>query len=329
MTPAETAFPAEEVVAGRLRLSGSDALGPNPWTAPRPTPEAHGLAAADLDEYRVAHATRLAERELRQLSARVFSSFLVPVLAIAAAYWWFVGKIDLSTLPPYEWVTYLGASLVLAAIAARMQTAIHNETKREHEHLVSVGDRRTSYRAGERNWRDEQKRRTTAAFWVDDIPKIAAEKELPPGTVFAQEAAKLFVAWTWNVKLNQRRHDYGVDIFARGKEGSAVILCEHTVEAGLDAPRVRDLAGSRHAFGADYGLLISIHPQSATPQTDFFSDKGQLELWHLGHVLEQCIVLYKQRTGEDAPEDDGRLSFLNPDGTPIMRHAEEHAAAAE
>jgi len=284
---------------------------------------------ADLDEDHVENATRMAARELRQLSARVFSSFMIPLLAVAAAYWWLVGKPDLNALPPYEWVVYLGASLVLAAIAARMQTAIHNEAKREHEHLIGVGDRRIAFRNAERKWRDEQKRRTTAAFWVDEIPQIAAAKELPAGTVFAQEVAKLFVAWTWNVKLNQRRHDYGVDIFARGKEGSAVIFCEHIVEAGHDAPRVRDLAGSRHAFGADYGLLISIHPQNATPQTEFFSDKGQLELWHLGHVLEQCIVLYRQRTGEHAPDDDGRLAFLNPDGTPITRHAEEHAVAAE
>lgn len=328
MTKAESAFPAEEVVAGRLRLSGSDALGANPWTAPRPTAAAHGLGAADLDQGHVERATRMAARELRQLSARVFSSFLIPLLAVAAAYWWLVGKFDFNTLPPFEWASYLGASLVLAAIAARMQTAIHNEAKREHEHLVGVGDRRIAFREAERSWGEEQKKRTTAAFWVEGLPRIAADKDLPAGTVFAQEVAKLFVAWTWNVKLNQRRHDYGVDIFARGKEGSAVIFCEHMAEAGVDAPRVRDLAGSRHAFGADYGLLISIHPQSATPQTEFFSDKGQLELWHLGHVLEQCIVLYKQRTGEDAPEDEGRLSFLNPDGTPIMRHA-EHAVAAE
>ena len=32
----------------------------------------------------------------------------------------------------------------------------------------------------------------------------------------------------------------------------------------------------------------------------FFSDKGQLEFWHLGHLLEQCMALFKQRTGAPA-----------------------------
>ena len=90
---------------------------------------------------------------------------------------------------------------------------------------------------------------------------------------------------------------------------------------------MRDLAGSRHAFGADYGLLISIHAPTASPQNEFFSDKGQLEFWHLGHVLEQCIVLYKQRTGEEAPDDPSREQFLDADGTPITRQSNERAAA--
>jgi len=212
-------------------------------------------------------------------------------------------------------------------LAARMQTRQHAETKAEHDDYVSIGDRRKAYLAAERNWLDDQKQRTTTAFWLKDIPKTAAEKGMGTDDVFAQEIAKLFVAWTWNVKLNQRAHDYGVDIFGRGKEGSAVIQCRHTADAGPDASDVRDLAGSRHAFAADYGLLISIHPPTASPQNEFFSDKGQLEFWHLGHVLEQCIALYRQRTGSDAPGDDNRHAFLNDDGTPIMRQIEERAAA--
>jgi len=322
-------FPAEELVAGRLRLTGGDALGPNPWTEPRPTAADHGLAQADLDAEQLARSQHRAARELRQHPYRVFSAFLVPVLAVVAAYVYIVRGFDPNVLPAFEWVVYLGASLILAALAARAHSAQHAEARLQQEDLLSAGDRRMAFRAAERNWLNAQRLRTTTEFWLNDIPRLAAERELPAGAVFAQEVAKLFVAWTWSVKLNQRAHDYGVDIFARGNEGSAVILCEHGRAAGPEPSRVRDLAGSRHAFAADYGLLISIHPTIVTAQTEFFSDKGQLEFWHLGHVLEQCLVLYRQRTGEDAPADESRLAFLNPDGTPIVPASQERAVAAE
>jgi hypothetical protein len=191
---------------------------------------------------------------------------------------------------------------------------------------VSIGDRRIAFRAAERDWVEEQRRRTTTQFWLDDITKMAAEQNMEPGAVFAQEVARLFLAWGWEVKLNERGHDYGVDLFASGKDGSAVVQCKHASDGPAEA-EVRDLAGSRHAFDADYGLLISIHPPLTSRQNEFFSDRGQLEFWHLGHVLEQCVTLYKKRTGEDAPEDTGRRSFLNEDGTPITWQADEKQAA--
>jgi len=321
-------FPAETDVAGRLMLSGADALGPNPWTTPRPEPEAHGLTADDLDEKAAARSLRAAKIELRQLGARVLSSFLVPLTAFGTAYYVLVG--DLTAPPSFEWTVYLGASLILAALAARTQTRQHALAKETHEHLTSLDDRRLAYRAKERDWLDAQRKRTTTKFWTDEIARIAAEKSVPPGDVFAQEVGKLFVAWGWLVKLNQRAHDYGVDIFTNGKEGSAVVQCMHA-DSGPSSHDVRELAGSRHAFGSDFGLLVSIHPPTATRQNEFYSEKGQLEFWHLGHILEQCMVLYRQRTAEYPPDDESRLQFLNADGTPIAiaESEQETAEAAE
>ncbi len=328
MTLAETAsFPVEELTAGHLRLAGSDAMGPNPWTRPRPTPKDHGLTASQLDDKRLAVEIRKSERELRQLPYRVISAFVVPLTAVAGAFAYLVGNFDFMAPPAFEWVVYLGASLILAAIAARLQTRQHHEAKIAYDDHLGVADRRIAFRTDERDWLADQERRTTTEFWLKDIAKIAAGKGMSTDDVFAQEVAKLFVAWTWNIKLNQRVHDYGVDIFGHGKEGSAVIQCNHSLDAGPKAADIRDLAGSRHAFAADYGLLISIHPPQATPQNEFFSDKGQLEFWHLGHVLEQCIALYKTRTGQDAPEDPSRAHFLDGDGTPMVRQALERSAA--
>jgi Restriction endonuclease len=329
MTDADTtSFPAETDVAGRLMLSGADALGPNPWITPRPEPEAHGLSAADLDAKAAAASLRKTEVEMRQISARVISSFLIPLSAFAAAYYILVR--DVTTLPAFEWTVYLGASLVLAALTAYLQTRHHAEAKEAHEHLSGLDDRRLAFRAKEGEWLDAQRKRTTTKFWTEDIAKIAAEKGVPPGDVFAQEIGKLFVAWGWLVKLNQRAHDYGVDIFTNGKEGSAVVQCKHA-DSGPSSHDIRDLAGSRHAFGSDFGLLVSVHPPTATRQNEFYSEKGQLEFWHLGHILEQCLVLYRQRTGEYPPDDESRLQFLNADGTPLTiadTEGETIAAAA-
>lgn len=317
-------FPADNDVTGRLMLSGADALGPNPWNAPQPTLEAHGLQKSDLNDETVEANRRANDIELRQLSARVISSFLVPLTAVAMGYYVVVG--DFTLEPRFEWVAYLGASLILAALAAHLQTLHHRTAKEKHEELTSLNDRRLAYLAKERDWIAEQKKRTTSAFWVEEIPRLAAARDVPAATVFAQEVGKLFVAWGWQVRLNQRAEDYGVDIFTSGKEGSAVVQCKHE-GGGPTTHDVRDLAGSRHAFSADYGLLVSVHPPSASRSNEFYSEKGQLEFWHLGHILEQAIVLYKQRTGNDAPADDGRAQFLNADGTPISLHVAERAAA--
>jgi hypothetical protein len=317
-------FPADNDVTGRLMLSGADALGPNPWNAPQPTLEAYGLQRSDLNDKVVDAARRANDIELRQLSARLISSFLMPLTAVAAGYYFLVG--DFTLEPRFEWVAYLGASLILAALAAHMQTLHHRAAKQTHEDLTSLNDRRLAYRAKERDWIAEQKKRTTSTFWVEEIPRLAAARGVPAATVFAQEVGKLFVAWGWQVRLNQRSEDYGVDIFTSGKEGSAVVQCKHE-GGGPTTHDIRDLAGSRHAFSADYGLLVSVHPPSASRSNEFYSEKGQLEFWHLGHILEQAIVLYKQRTGNDAPTDDGRAQFLNADGTPLTLHVVEREAA--
>jgi hypothetical protein len=323
----EASFPAETDVAGRLMLSGADALGSNPWIVPRPELEQHGLTKADLDDAQVERSRRTTEHELRQHGARVVSAFLVPLAAVAGMYVAFGGG-SLTAIPSFEWVAYLGVSLILGAFAARAQTVQHQEALATFEDFMSLNDRRMAFRAKEREWQDEQRRRTTTHFWLDEIPKIAAEKGVPASSVFAQEVGKLFVAWGWLVRLNQRADDYGVDIFTSGKEGSAVVQCKHA-NGGPTPHDVRDLAGSRHAFGSDYGLLVSIHPPLATRQNEFFSEKGQLEFWHLGHILEQSAVLYKQRTGDDAPADSSRSQFLNADGTPIAWQGAAEKDAAE
>src|SRR5262245_25383351 len=98
-----TSFPADtDVAGGRLMLSGADALGPNPWTTPRPEPQRYGLlTAADLDEEAAAASLKAAEIELRQRGARVFSSYLIPLTAFGAAYYFLVGPVV--EMPAYEW----------------------------------------------------------------------------------------------------------------------------------------------------------------------------------------------------------------------------------
>lgn len=308
-------------------------MGPNPWTKPRPNAHAFGLKREDLNEADVAARRRAATIELREYPTRLISAFLVPLAGFAAAYFvavgnfdLFMGKIDLAHLPPYEIPAYLGGSLILGALAAYLQTRSFRKSRAVRSHIDSNVEQREALLAADQEWRAGQALRTTTRFWRDDIRRMAEEKGSTESAVFAQEVGKLFLAWGWNVKLNQRTQDYGADIFANGKDGSAVIQCKHTSDSP-GAQDVRDLAGSLNAFGADFGLLISVHPPSGARLNELSGDRGQLEFWHLGHILEQAIALYTQRTGEAPPADASRLDFLNPDGTPIIWHAEEKEAA--
>ncbi len=329
-------FPAEKFVSdGLLKLSGSDALGPNPWTREKPVASEFGLTDADFADGKVEKDQEAARNELVEFPWRMTSAFLLPVAAAIALYAHEVGnyafldpanfgRVDL--LPPMFWITYLAVSLVLGALAAHAQTLVHAKATKKHEQCMKVVRQKQAFAAAKDEWYNDLKVRTTTAFWREEIHRIADAKGSTPTAVFSQEVAKLFVAWGWDVKLNQRSNDYGVDMFANGKDGSAIVQCKH-LDTSPATQDVRDLAGCRHAFSADFGLLVSIHPPSASRHNGFFSDKGHLEFWHLGHLLEQCMTLFKQRTGDPAPQDATRSEFLNSDGTPITWQVDEKNAA--
>ncbi len=323
------------VPKGLLKLSGSDAIGPNPWTREKPVASDFDLTDADFADGKVEADLEATRQEMAEYPWRLTSAFLVPLVAVSALYTHQVGDFRFldpanfgqpEALPAIIWVAYLGASLIMGAIAAHAQTLVNAKAVGKHTGARKIVRQKEAFAAAKAEWHNDLKSRTTTTFWRDEIPRLAAEKGSTPTTVFSQEVAKLFAAWGWDVKLNQRADDYGVDMFANGKDGSAIVQCKH-LDTGPGVQDVRDLAGCRHAFSADFGLLVSIHPPSASRHNGFFSDKGQLEFWHLGHLLEQCVTLYTKRTGEKPPQDATRSEFLNADGTPIAWQVDESHAA--
>ena len=329
-------FPAENFVSdGLLKLSSSDALGPNPWTREKPVASDFALRDEDFADGKVEAEQETSRGEMVEFPWRMTSAFLIPVAAVAALYSWQVGNFaflepanfgNQALLPPLFWAAYLGASLVLGAIAAYAQSRVQATAAKKHARANRIIRQKNAFASAKDEWYNDLRTRTTTAFWREEIHRISAAKGSTPTAVFGQEVAKLFVAWGWEVKLNQRANDYGVDLFANGKDGSAIVQCKH-LDTSPAMQDVRDLAGCRHAFGADFGLLVSIHPPSTSRQNGFFSDKGQLEFWHLGHLLEQCMTLFRQRTGESPPQDATRAEFLNSDTTPISWQVDEKNAA--
>lgn len=328
-------FPAETFVSnGMLKLSSSDALGPNPWTREQPVAQEFGLGEGDFDDGKLDAEREASRAQLVEYPWRFVSAFLVPATAFVGLYFYLVGNFDflnpdvfsLAALPRFEWAAYLGASLILGALTAVVQTGIHLNATRKHTQSLKIMRQREAFAAAKTEWHEDLRARTTTAFWRDEIHAIAKAKGSTPTAVFSQEVAKLFAAWGWEVKLNQRANDFGVDMFANGKDGSAIVQCKH-LDTSPGMQDVRDLAGCRHAFNADFGLLVSIHPPSTSRHNGFFSDKGQLEFWHLGHLLEQCMTLFKQRTGTPPPQDATRSEFLNSDGTPITWQVDQKEAA--
>jgi hypothetical protein len=334
--PADKPSPVETMVPeGLLKLSGSDAMGPNPWTREKPVASDFGLTDADFADGKVEKDQEAARSEMVEFPWRLTSAFLLPIVAAGALYTIQVGDFRFldpaqfgnpDALPPMFWVTYLAVSLVMGALAAHVQTLVNAKATTRHAAALKVVRQKEAFAAAKTEWFNDLKVRTTTAFWREEIPRIAKAKGSTPTAVFSQEVAKLFAAWGWDVKLNQRADDYGVDMFASGKDGSAIVQCKH-LDTGPGVQDVRDLAGSRHAFSADFGLLVSIHPPSASRHNGFFSDKGQLEFWHLGHLLEQCMTLFTKRTSEKPPQDATRSEFLNADGTPIAWQVDESHAA--
>ena len=60
-------FPAESFVSnGMLKLSSSDALGPNPWTREQPVAQEFGLGEDDFNDAKLD-----AEREVAKLKAKL------------------------------------------------------------------------------------------------------------------------------------------------------------------------------------------------------------------------------------------------------------------
>lgn len=328
-------FPAENFVSnGMLKLSSSDALGPNPWTRERPVATEFSLTDDDFDDAKLESQRESSRAQLVEFPWRLVSAFILPFTVVIGLYFYLVGdfvfldptRTSPATLPRIEWAIYLGLSLILGSLTAHLQTRVHLKATRNHDKAVKVTRQRQAFDAAKTQWFEDLRSRTTTEFWRDEIRRIAAEKGSTPTAVFSQEVAKLFAAWGWEVKLNQRSNDYGVDMFANGKDGSTIVQCKH-LDTSPGMQDVRDLAGCRHAFSADFGLLVSIHPPSASRHNGFFSDKGQLEFWHLGHLLEQCMALFRQRTGEQPPQDATRSEFLNSDGTPITWQVDEKNAA--
>jgi hypothetical protein len=324
------------VPRGLLKLSSSDSLGPNPWTRVKPVASEFGLTSDDFNDKELDAAREASRAELIEYPWRFTSAFLVPVTFVLGLFAWNSGLLDAFTtgvmpdptsLPAFEWAAYLGLSLILGAIVSTIDHYAEQKEIKRSAVILATTKKRKAFDGALKEWNDDLRKRTTTSFWREGIHAIAQEKGSTPTAVFSQEVAKLFAAWGWSVKLNQRAQDFGVDMFANGKDGSAIVQCKH-LDTSPATQDVRDLAGCRHAFGADFGLLVSIHPPSTARHNGFFSDKGQLEFWHLGHLLEQCITLYKQRTGEDAPPDATRAEFLNSDGTPISWQVDKKDEAA-
>ena len=88
-----TTFPAENFVSdGLLKLSGSDALGPNPWTREKPVASDFGLKDDDFSDGKVEADQEISRAEMVEFPWRMTSAFLLPVTAVGALYAYQVGN---------------------------------------------------------------------------------------------------------------------------------------------------------------------------------------------------------------------------------------------
>ncbi|MEQ1753302.1 MAG: hypothetical protein ABL973_04135, partial [Micropepsaceae bacterium] len=168
MTVAEGApFPAENFVSeGLLKLSGSDALGPNPWTREKPVASDFNLTDGDFADGKIEEDQEASRSELVEFPWRLTSAFLLPVCAVVALYAYQVGNFAFldpanfgrtDILPPMFWITYLGASLAIAALAAHAQTLVHVRASRKHDKCNKVVKQKQAFAAAKDEWYNDLK----------------------------------------------------------------------------------------------------------------------------------------------------------------------------
>ncbi len=124
-------------------------------------------------------------------------------------------------------------------------------------------------------------------FWSERLNEAA----------FEFEAAELLAGYlkTGQVMLTRTVSDYGVDVLACAPAGRIVALCKQWKGRKAGAREVRELAGSKAFFAADFGLLISLEsPSDDGGQAADFAASQKLEFWDLAGIV---AVAQQLRTG--------------------------------
>lgn len=117
-------------------------------------------------------------------------------------------------------------------------------------------------------------------------PKFWSERLDEAGFEF--EAAELLAGYlkTGQVMLTRAVGDYGVDVLACSPLGRIVARCKQWKGRKAGAAQVRELAGSKAFFGADFAMLISLEiPTDDSEQAANFAHSQKLEFWNLGGIV--------------------------------------------
>lgn len=251
---------------------------------------------------------------VRATPYRIFSAVL-----IAATPPGLLWMLQATPITP-EFVAYLTLSAILSILAIASHVAEFALDRRRMAYLNDLHD-----------WQSTQETRTTAAFWTDGIRELALARLRAQGNAnpderqiarqrgheFAREVATLIAARQWSAYLNQESGDYGVDVFACSPDRSIVIQCKHSLSDRPSPGHVRELLGTKGAFGADVGILASVFPPSESSENEFFiaQSGGTIVFWHLGHLLALAREVFRERTGR-IPRADYDHEFIDENGLP-------------
>jgi hypothetical protein len=294
----------------------------NPWTKDCPSHQLWGPEELGFREKLAKVALEKTEYRWRTVSA-VLVPFIPPTLIFASF------SSHHSSSEGF-WMLYGAASALLAAIFCLLH-------RHENEGAKAFG-------AELERWAESQRIRTSYRFWTNGILDQARQELRRKGTrnpttrelntekghQFALEIGRLFAGKNWNVRVNQKSYDYGVDVFACDATGKVVVVqCKHTT-TGPGVGEVRELLGVMKALDPNAALLVSIELAASHNEIEYFWSKadGKMLIWHLGHIIQQATELFEDRVGLTLPTDRKLKNYFELDGRSPKKWRDRHSMAA-
>ena len=239
------------------------------WLRPKPTYTGFKLTRDEVDTPKYERILRL--RRIAVFAGAILGAGIFAVLVADRLFGLSLFETDLSAFA----AVWTGTSSILLSLFFFALTSVPVMRYRR------AGLRRAAFLSAcvEFEQVDDWRRtRCEVKFWSERL----SEAE------FEFEAAELLAGYlkTGQVMLTRPVSDYGVDVLVCAPVGRVVAQCKQWKSRGVGAAQVRELAGSKAYFGADFAYMLSLQkPSEDSEQCAAIGASQRIEFWDAAHIV--------------------------------------------